>query len=130
MLEDQMSAAQTAAVLEEAPEQRRGDAKRRVGYDVKRPAGKTEIARVGLDDEDAVTEAVPEGASALGVSFHGNNAGPGGPKFRCDGAISGAYIDDERLRREGCVRDELGGPARFELVPSPRRGQAVHGDGP
>ncbi len=62
-----MGAAKTAAGLEEPAEQGRSDCERWVGDHVIRLSGKPKLRRIGLDDNHAIAEALPQGAGSLRV---------------------------------------------------------------
>ena len=58
----------------------------------------TEVARVGLHDDDGVTESFAELARPTGVGFHRDHAGSGFEKRTGEGARSRADVDDDCVR--------------------------------
>lgn len=105
--------------MEEPAQQDAGDRERGVGDDVERPAGETEIRRIGLHDRDMTRKAGAQVIGATWVPFDGDHRSAGSDERRRNGAASGADVEDEVARSDPRVSDEPTRPSRIELVPTP-----------
>lgn len=129
MLEDQISAGEPGARLQESTQQRAGDGEGRVGDDAVALAGQAERTGVGLDDDDAVPETTAEGVRPSRVGLDGDDSRPGVEQR--SGQRSGARtdVDDEDAAGDASLSDEQFGPASVESVPTPRAWRH-HADAP
>ena len=125
-----MGAAQPAAGLQQPPEHSGGDRERRIRDHMVRLQRQAEVTGVGPHDDDAVAEPTSEVAGAGGMRLDSDDPHATRDERSRERAVTGADVDHERVGREGGVSDELGGPTRFELVPSPPGRRGAHGDGP
>ena len=128
-MEDEISAYQPAAGLQEALEERRSDGERGVGYHPVGPARKSEVRSVGSDDDNLRTESLSKMAEPVRVGFDGDHPSTCLEEDSSDRPTSCAYVEDQAAGLDAGVSDEALRPSRVELVPSPRRWRD-HGRGP
>jgi hypothetical protein len=81
--------------LEESTEQRGADPERRVGHDVIRPSGKAQIPGVGLHDDHATTEAVPQLSCPRPMGLDRDDPSAGGQQRGGDRSGAGTDVEDE-----------------------------------
>ncbi len=118
-MEDEPSREKPAASLEEATQQRGGDAKGWAGDDVIRAAGEAQVPRVRLHHHHGIAEAVAEVACPPRVEFNRNDPRAQSYERSRDRAGSRSDVDNERARVDGRFSDEALRPFRSELMPSP-----------
>ncbi len=63
--------------MQQTTQQRRRHRVRRTGHDVEWPARQSQVRRVGLHEDDPVSEAATQVTCPSGVPFDGDDAGAG-----------------------------------------------------
>lgn len=130
LLQDQVGRDQAAAGLEQAAQQGRGHAERRVGDHVVRPPGQAEVPGVGLDHHDGVPEPLAKELRPPGMGLDGDDPRTGIDQWSRDRTVAGTDVHDPRTGADPCITDEPLRPPGIELVPAPPPLCRGHGDGP
>jgi hypothetical protein len=125
-----VGAPQPPAGLQQATEERAGDAERWVGHHVEGLAGQAQVGGVGSDHHDAVTEALPEGGGAPRVGLHRDHPRPDVEERSRHRPLPRTHVDDEVAPADAGVADELVSLAGAEAVPSPLPSGPAHAAGP
>jgi hypothetical protein len=119
---DDVGREEPAAAAHEAPDQRGGDAERRVGHHPERPPREPQVDRVYLHHRDRSTrEPIAQLLSAAGVELEGDNARAEIDQRERQPAGPGTDVEDEIAGSDSCRNDKVTSPVVIELMPSPAR---------
>jgi hypothetical protein len=96
------------------------DGKGRVGHDPERPAGESQVIRVGENDDDAVgLEAAAQICGAFVVQFDRHDTGTGVDECHREGTAAGSDIEHELAGSDDGLLHEERRPPAIELVEPP-----------
>lgn len=109
---------QAAARLEQPAEEGGRDVERRVRHHVERPSRQTQVACVGLHDDDP-TDVLAEMTGPVRMGLDGDDVRPGVEERSRQRTVAGTDVEDEVAGTDRCLSDEPSCVRRVELVPSP-----------
>jgi hypothetical protein len=117
---DQISSHKATARAEKPTDQRRRDGKGRVGDDAKGLPREPQIARIHRDHDDVLAlEPLSQPAGAPLVELDGNDPRTGSQQGHGEASGTGADVQHELTRSDGCVLDEASSPTVIESVVTP-----------
>jgi len=118
-VQDEVRRLQPAALVQQPAKDGGRDGERRVGHDVERSPGESEVGGVGPDEGDVVAEPLAQCLGAPGVSLDGDDPGAGGHQRSRERAEAGADVQHQVTGADARGIDDAFSPGGIELVPAP-----------
>jgi hypothetical protein len=117
---DEIGLHEPAARRDEPPDERRRHRERRIGHDSKRPAGESQVRRVGHDDHNAVAlETISQVTDSLAVQLDGDDSRASLDQQAREDSSAGADVEHEIAGIDGGFLYEECRPSVIELVKAP-----------